>query len=322
MSNRPRVSVLVPLFNKELEVARAINSVLAQSETEFELIVIDDGSTDSGPAIVHGYSDPRIRMVSQTNAGVSAARNRGIELARADLVAFLDADDEWRPVFLTTILRLKDKFPECAVYATSYEICRGNGLCRPAAIRGLPNEFKDGVLEDYFKVAACSAPPLWTSAVAVNKGAIQDVGGFPIGIGSGEDLLTWAKLALKHKIAYSAESLAIFWEPEDVDSRPGRIPTTPDLVGEELRRIAMETQPNGLPGIVDYLALWHRMRGVIFLQLANSQEARGELKKAMQFAGPSVELLALLLVSMLPGRSARFIYHAIKNFSIRWATSV
>lgn len=318
----PVISVVMPLFNKEQDVARAVESVLAQSMVEFELIVVDDGSTDSGPAIVHGYIDRRIRIVVQPNAGASAARNRGIELARAELIAFLDADDEWRPAYLSTILRLRSEFQECAVYATSYEICRGNGLCRPAAINGLPNDFKEGVLEHYFKVAACSAPPLWTSAVAVAKSAIQDVGGFPVGIGSGEDLLTWAKLALKHKIAYSVESLATFWEPEDAARRPGRIPTAPDHVGEELQRLATKTQPNVSPGMVDYLALWHRMRAVIFLQLANSQGAREELKKAMQFAGPSVKLLLLFSISMFPGRSARYIYRAMKYFSIRRATSL
>lgn len=315
------VSVVMPLFNKEREVLRAINSVIGQVFDDFELIVVDDGSTDSGPKIVSSCSDPRIRMVSQANAGVSAARNLGVELARAGLIAFLDADDEWRPEFLATVLRLRTECQECAVYATSYEICRDDGSCRPAVIRGLPIDFREGILENYFKVAACSAPPLWTSAVAVTKSAIQNVGGFPLGIGSGEDLLTWARLALKYKIAYSTALLATFWEPEDVASRPGRVPTVPDRVGEELHQLAKQTEPCAPPGMADYLALWHRMRGVIFLQLANSQGARGELKNAMQIAGPSVKLLALFLVSMFPGRSARYLYHIMKNFRSHGATS-
>jgi len=119
MSDVPAVSVVIPLYNKGPHIARALNSVLAQTFQDFEVIVVDDGSTDDGAEVVRGVDDPRIRLIQQENRGVSAARNRGIEAARAELIAFLDADDEWLAEHLETIIRLRRNALEVGIYATS-----------------------------------------------------------------------------------------------------------------------------------------------------------------------------------------------------------
>ena len=100
------------------------------------------------------------------------------------------------------------------------------------------------------------------------------------------------------------------------------MPAIPDRVGEELQRLIFECRSNVPKGMVDYLALWHRMRGAIFLQLANAQRAREEFRRAMQVAGPSVKLLVLFLISALPRRGAQFFYRAMKDFSTRRAQRV
>src|ERR1700680_3290107 len=100
---RPSVSVVVPLYNKARYIARSLDSIARQTFQDFEVLVIDDGSTDGGGAIAAATGDCRLRVVAQQNRGVGAARNRGITEGTGNLVAFLDADDTWEPAFLEAI---------------------------------------------------------------------------------------------------------------------------------------------------------------------------------------------------------------------------
>ena len=103
------ISVVIPLYNKEKQVAHTLQSVLRQTFQDFEIVIVDDGSTDHSVEEVEKVRDTRIRLVHQQNAGVSAARNRGISEAKYDLIAFLDADDEWKPEYLETQYGLYQK---------------------------------------------------------------------------------------------------------------------------------------------------------------------------------------------------------------------
>lgn len=297
----PAVSVVMPLYNKEREVGRAVASVLAQTVEDFELVVVNDGSTDGSLAVVLAVADPRIRLVEQENAGVSAARNRGVAAARADVIAFLDADDEWKPEFLETIVRLRSLFPSCEVFATSYMLQEATGVCRTAAIRGIPAYPCEGTLADYFHVAAHSDPPICSSSVAITRKALLAIGGFPEGISSGEDLLTWARLASRFDIAYNRTPLARFWTPVSMKDRPTRVPQLPDTVAERLLELLETTPPERSHGLREYLALWHRMRAVIFIKLNRTPEARQEISRAARYVGMNGRLRVLGLISRLPG---------------------
>ncbi len=115
-----KASVIIPLYNKQSLIRRAVASVLAQSEPDFELIVVDDGSTDASVGVVRGIADPRLRLVSQSNQGPGAARNRGAGEARAGYLAFLDADDEWLPEFLAQSLAALDRNPDCGFSMSAF----------------------------------------------------------------------------------------------------------------------------------------------------------------------------------------------------------
>jgi glycosyltransferase involved in cell wall biosynthesis len=124
----PFFSIVIPVFNRARTLPAALQSVLAQTEQDFELLVIDDGSSDDPASIVAGFADPRMRCVRQENRGAGAARNRGIDLARGRFVAFLDSDDRFLPDHLATMRALLDGTLDTAGYAPMV-VERGPGIC-------------------------------------------------------------------------------------------------------------------------------------------------------------------------------------------------
>jgi len=138
------VTVVIPLYNKEEQIGRAIRSVREQTFADWRMVVVDDGSTDAGPAIVEQIEDERIEMVRQANAGPGAARNAGAKLAESKYVAFLDADDEWYPQFLERTLEAIEEHDVAMVSATMVELPRGNDTL--AILR--ENGVEPGVLTD------------------------------------------------------------------------------------------------------------------------------------------------------------------------------
>ena len=249
------ISVVIPLYNKEKQVARTLRSVLGQSFGDFEIVVVDDGSTDGSVSVVRSFDDRRIRIIGQSNDGVAAARNRGIAEARHDMIAFIDADDEWKPGYLQAQYDLMQAYPGCSVFVTAYEFRKLSGVEIPARFNGVSfggNEC--GLLDKYFVTASRFDPPLWTSAVVVRKSAIESVGGFLVGAKSGEDLLTWARLACRYKIAYCLKPLATYCQGY---SNP-RPPEARDMVGEQFEELYKENPD--WPGLKHYVAYWYKMR--------------------------------------------------------------
>ena len=206
----PLFSVVIPLYNKEPYIQRTVNSVLAQKVQDFEIIVVDDGSTDSGVEVVTNFKDQRIRVIKQKNAGVSAARNNGIEEAKADLIAFLDADDEWAPSFLEIVLRLREKYPEAGAYATAYETCNNRRKKSKPSYEKIPPAPWEGLLLNYFLIASLQEMPISTSAICIPKTILAEFGGFQEGVAVWEDSDLWGKIALKYKIAFSQEIGGIY----------------------------------------------------------------------------------------------------------------
>jgi glycosyltransferase involved in cell wall biosynthesis len=206
----PKISVVIPLYNKELHITRAINSVLCQTCQDFEIIVINDGSTDKSADIVRSFEDSRIRLINQKNRGVSFTRNQGVKCAQSNFIAFLDADDEWMPRHLETLLRLNKRFPNAGIYVTTYKICLKSGRIINANYRAIPKPPFEGLLPNYFKSAALGDPPVCSSVVEIPKEVFFEIGGFQVGEGMGEDLDFWAKIALNFPVAFSSEIGAIY----------------------------------------------------------------------------------------------------------------
>jgi glycosyltransferase involved in cell wall biosynthesis len=219
-----KISVIIPLYNKEREIKRTLDSVLSQTFQNFEIIIVDDHSSDGGPAIVKSNPDPRISLIEQEHRGVSYTRNHGVDLATSDFIAFLDADDEWMPNHLETIMRLIEKYPEAGMFTTAYKIRSAKGKIRWADYEGIPNAPWEGLLPDYFKSGALGDAPVNASVVVIPKKIFHEMGGFMEGYWYGEDLALFGKIALKYPVAFSWDVGAIYHQDAFNRACDGRIP--------------------------------------------------------------------------------------------------
>ncbi len=300
------ISVVIPLYNKELLVGDTIRSVLNQTLQDFEIVVVDDGSSDNGPEIVRNIKDPRIRLISQRNAGVSAARNKGIKEANGEYIAFLDSDDKWLPDYLEQMSELIHKHPEADVFGCRYKFNDEFGSERPTIVRYLNFESRDGILENYFYVASNSDAPLWTSATVAKREALLEVGGFPEGIVSGEDLLTWAKLACRYKIAFLNETKAIYYcaTTGPTGKVPPDLKSTKDYVGCELAKLSRKYKEKN---VSQYVAFWYKMRSRINLNRNDRWAACKCAVKSIRYKPTLFKSWALLILSGCP----RFVINKI-----------
>jgi glycosyltransferase involved in cell wall biosynthesis len=208
-------TVVIPLFEKEPYVRRALESVCAQTVSAAEIIVVNDGSTDSGDDVARAFvppaGGPRVRVIDQPNRGVSSARNAGVAAASQPYVAFLDADDRWNPEFLARMRELIERCPHAMLYGAGFVTTRaGRELRRygvvPAEIEG--GDPRGGRV-DFFRGLAREFI-VHSSSMVVPKAAIERVGGFPEGVTHGEDFLVWAKLALAGPVVLTPEPLATY----------------------------------------------------------------------------------------------------------------
>lgn len=294
------ISIVIPLYNKENDIARCIRSILNQTFQDFEIFVVNDGSTDNSVTEVEKISDPRIRLINQQNGGVSVARNRGIREAKGNLVAFLDADDEWLPNFLETIERLRIKFPNCNVYGTNYSVRLPSGSMSETVLKGVKFKGTDGIIDNYFEVAAKSSPPICSICVAIRKNILQKIEGFPVGIKSGEDLLTWARCLIDSELAYCRTPHAIYNQGEayNYSNEPVRRQDKGDPVGKELKKL-LKDNPS-VPGLRKYLSHWHKMRASVAIRFNERMETIRESISALKYNPLNMKVIPFIFLACLP----------------------
>lgn len=249
------ITVVIPLYNKKDTITKALDSVLNQQVLPDEIIVINDGSTDGSEKEVENLNNPLITLVHQENKGVSAARNKGIELAKSEWIAFLDADDEWETNFLTEIKKLINENKGINAIGTNYFHKADNNLfINP--VRKI-HYIKNNSISNYFNFASFNTPPIWSSAICIKKSTLLKVNGFSENIKSGEDLLLWAKIATTTSWNYINKPLAVF----NRNTSTKRIPEYPDLVAKELKYLVkIETNIKTQKSIQKYLAFWYKIR--------------------------------------------------------------
>lgn len=199
-----QVSVVIPAYNYANFLPGAIASVLAQASVDLELIVVDDGSTDETPEVCAHCTDPRLRTVRQSNAGLSASRNTGIREARFPYVAFLDADDRWEPGFLATVFREFHRLgPAFAAVGTA--CLRMNASGEPLA-PPRQNFLHAGELT---AASFCLRNRPLSSSVVIRRDVFEECGNFDTSLRSSEDRDMWIRITARgHRFYYLGEPLA------------------------------------------------------------------------------------------------------------------
>jgi len=201
--NKPNFTVIIPLYNKAEHILRTLESIQRQKYQASEIIVIDDGSTDNGVDIVKSANFKNLTVVQQVNGGVSSARNKGIELAQYEFIAFLDADDQWLPLYLDEIARLIEKFPQADLFGTRYQIVEAGERYVDSKINIGNVDPRGVILDDFFDIVSKGDLPFMISSVTIKKSLFGVIDAFPLGELLGEDQDLFYRAALNSQIAYS-----------------------------------------------------------------------------------------------------------------------
>lgn len=207
-------SIIIPLYNKEHFIENTIQSILNQTFQDFEIIVVNDGSTDRSEEKLLQFKDSRIQYFSKKNEGASVTRNYGIEKANADFITFLDADDYWYPTFLETMFTNIKKLPNQKVFAAAIEFETSKKII-PAqySISKTNNDFE---IVDYFQ-ASLKETVLCTSCAVFHKTVFEAAGNFDTKIKSGQDTDLWIRVGLIYPIVFSWKILARYiYDPKSL----------------------------------------------------------------------------------------------------------
>lgn len=197
-------SIIISVYNKENFIENTIKSVLQQSFTDYEVLIINDGSTDASESKILAFDDSRIQYFYKENEGVSEARNYGIINAKSAYITFLDADDYWYPNFLQEMFNNIAKFPEQKVFSAAIEIENPKKVI-PSSY-SIPKE-NDIVVVNYFEASYLEGV-IFTSAAVFHKSVFEKVGHFDPKIKSGQDTDLWIRIGLIYPVVFSFKILS------------------------------------------------------------------------------------------------------------------
>lgn len=220
------ISVVIPLYNKAHTIKRTLGTVLAQTYKDFEVVVVNDGSTDNGVAVIENFTiDSRVKIINQSNQGVSVARNQGVLHSQYEYIAFLDGDDEWLPSYLFKMQEAIQKFPNAGLFCAAGTVKSGG----KEYVR-LAKEYEGLLTEiDFFE-----NPHVFvhTSATVVAKSDFNRTQGFPVGMKRNQDYALFFALALQTQTVYCGFPLSVY--VGDVDGQATS--TSFELVREHVVR--------------------------------------------------------------------------------------
>jgi len=222
----PFFSVIIPLYNKEKYINNTIESVLNQRFTNFEILVVNDGSTDNSLNHIKLFSDSRIKIFNQKNQGVSVARNFGIEQSKGKYICFLDADDYWYSHFLSQNYKYIELLPEQKVFTSAFEFETKNKIIPCAYSMKKTGDYQ---IVDYFEVSQKKHPIIWTSSSVFHKSVFQKSGVFDVRFHSGQDSDLWIRVGLHFPVVFIWKIASRYvYDPQGISRNRKKINEKPD----------------------------------------------------------------------------------------------
>jgi glycosyltransferase involved in cell wall biosynthesis len=295
-----RISVVMPLYDKAPFVEAAIRSTLDNGPGIHEVIVVDDGSRDAGPAIVAAIDDPRIRLIRKANGGVSSARNVGLDVATGDWIAFLDADDLWLPGYVDAIQSLIAGYPGCEMVTTCYVMQDDSGKRTPVAGGWDFQDRRPRVLDDFYETMSLGHF-CFTGSVVIHRDLIQRAGlRFPVGEQLGEDLEVTFGAAERTSVAVDPRPLVVYRDT-DIGVRLSRRPM-PILVIPFFQRLDRRLQGSHFPshlraGAENYLR--SHLKRQIYHSIDHQQRRHGWRLVAHRLVKTRPKIFAVMALSLL-----------------------
>ncbi len=286
----PLVTVVIPTYNRSHFVTKAIDSVLSQTFTDYEIIVVDDGSTDETKENLKGYGK-KIRYIYQDNSGVSAARNTGIKSAHGEWLAFLDSDDEWRVDYLYQQIKRASDFPNITMQTANCQFIGLDGRTHSYfETNGSLAEFngKDYLfLENPFRFIVTHGP--WqVGSTIIRRKAISGAGLFDTSLTLTEDFDLMARVALQGSFGMIREALVnIYRRDEQTECLTNQVKKSPIQARESDEKIYEKLQKIEILSVNEHKALSgllsanRRAIGNYFLEAGKIEEARDSYKRAL-----------------------------------------
>lgn len=295
----PQFSVVIPLYNKAEHIAATLQTVLDQTFRDFEVVIVDDGSTDGSAEIVERVASGHVRLVRQKNGGVSAARNRGIKEAAGSYIAFLDADDEWTPEHLAELARLIEEFPGLGLYSAAYDIVRDGVVYQHS--QPVPDGYF-GIIENFLLEYSRNFALAHSSTACIPSELFKEIGGFPEGIRKGEDVIIWIKAALAGKMAYSTKVCTR--HNLDASNRSDRI--RDDMIPYYIVWLDEELHNGGAPKAAGQVLFKAILTNAAGSRLAGDRQISPNYKKLHLYSRLSIQL-SLWLISITPQGILQFL---------------
>ena len=317
MNSSPQITVLIPAYNAGKYIGDAINSVLVQSFTDFELLIVNDGSTDHTEETIRSFSDPRIVLINREHAGVSAALNAGLDLAKSRYIARFDADDICMPHRLEKQLGFLESHPDYVLAGSDAEYILENGdhLFNFTCIG---HSHEEVMKKLYFYC------PFIHSGVMYRKDDVMKAGGYSLHAHNFEDYLLWTQLAKQGKLCNLPETLI------KVRFNPNSVTIDEKWRGNRFRKLKRSVikrgsitrdEGNELLAIIKNQDVqkikqgsYHALCGKKFLtDNYQPKKARKHIKEAIQLNTLRFDNYALFIASYLPERMIRWLHKKSPN---------